>query len=91
MRVYQIYDQNTHAYTAWAASNERDAIAQYIAANPPDLTVELIWPSPYEPVEGDTVLRFPIEDWQYEVANGDTWLGYAEWLAAKLTTDLDRI
>jgi len=25
--------------------------------------------------------RFPIEDWKYEVANGDTTMGYAEWLA----------
>lgn len=23
----------------------------------------------------------PVEDWQYEVANGDTRLGYHEWLA----------
>ena len=27
--------------------------------------------------------RFPKTDWQYEVANGDTSLGYADWLAAK--------
>ena len=24
--------------------------------------------------------KFPKEDWQYEVANGDTSLGYAEWV-----------
>jgi len=24
---------------------------------------------------------YPMEDWQYEVANGDTKLGYAEWVA----------
>jgi hypothetical protein len=23
---------------------------------------------------------FPMEDWQYDVANGDTKMGYAEWL-----------
>lgn len=23
---------------------------------------------------------FPLEDWQYEVANGDTRLGYSDWL-----------
>ena len=23
---------------------------------------------------------FPVEDWQYEVGNGDTLLGYREWL-----------
>lgn len=28
--------------------------------------------------------RFPISDWQYEVANGDTRLGYADWLNHKL-------
>jgi hypothetical protein len=27
--------------------------------------------------------QFPIEDWKYEVENGDTKLGYGEWLAAK--------
>lgn len=24
---------------------------------------------------------FPIADWKYEVANGDTYLGYQEWVA----------
>ena len=23
---------------------------------------------------------YPVEDWQYEVANGDTRLGYREWV-----------
>lgn len=27
--------------------------------------------------------RFPVEDWQYEVANGDTRLGYEAWLECK--------
>lgn len=27
--------------------------------------------------------RFPAEDWRYEVANGDTSLGYKEWLEHK--------
>lgn len=27
---------------------------------------------------------FPIEDWQYEVRNGDTYLGYAEWVAHRI-------
>lgn len=27
---------------------------------------------------------FTISDWQYEVANGDTRLGYTAWLIAKL-------
>jgi hypothetical protein len=91
LHVYQIYDQETDAYTAWAADSEQDAIAQYIAENPPDLTVSLIWPTEHEPVEGDDVLRFPIEDWRKEVANGDTLVGYAQWLAAKLVIDFDGI
>lgn len=27
---------------------------------------------------------FPVGDWQYEVANGDTRLGYAEWRAHQI-------
>ncbi len=27
--------------------------------------------------------EFPVEDWQYEVANGDTRLGYLEWRVGK--------
>jgi hypothetical protein len=26
---------------------------------------------------------YPVTDWQYEIANGDTQLGYKEWLIAK--------
>ena len=26
---------------------------------------------------------YPLSDWQYEVANGDTRLGYQDWLAVK--------
>jgi hypothetical protein len=26
---------------------------------------------------------YPLEDWQYEVANGDTQLGYTDWVTAK--------
>jgi hypothetical protein len=26
----------------------------------------------------------PVEDWQHEVANGDTRLGYWEWVAVQL-------
>ena len=26
---------------------------------------------------------YPVEDWQYEVANGDTRLGYWDWVKAK--------
>lgn len=32
---------------------------------------------------------FPIEDWQYEVANDDTRLGYQDWLSSKLTQRLE--
>ena len=28
--------------------------------------------------------RFPMEDWKYEVRNGDTVLGYADWLDNQL-------
>lgn len=36
-----------------------------------------------DPDEEDPVSRFPVEDWQYEVANGDTRLGYDAWLDAR--------
>ncbi|QCO93891.1 hypothetical protein SEA_SCHATZIE_203 [Mycobacterium phage Schatzie] len=88
MKVYQIYDQHTDAYTAWAANDEADAIAQYIAENPPDLTVEQVWPAEQVwPVycEGDDTAKYPLEDWRQEVVNGDTQLGYAEWLAQRLS------
>jgi hypothetical protein len=32
---------------------------------------------------------FPIEDWRYEVANGDTLLGYEEWVAHKREADAE--
>ena len=28
--------------------------------------------------------QFPREDWQYEVQNGDTLLGYIDWVIGKL-------
>lgn len=31
--------------------------------------------------------RFPVEDWQYEVRNGDTRQGYATWLYNMLAND----
>lgn len=30
---------------------------------------------------------FPLEDWQYEVANGDTCLGYEDWLQHQVEAD----
>lgn len=36
-----------------------------------------------DPDEAGPKSRFPIEDWRYEVANGDTQLGYQAWLDAK--------
>lgn len=27
--------------------------------------------------------EFPVEDWKFEVANGDTRLGYYEWVGQK--------
>jgi hypothetical protein len=40
--------------------------------------------------EGDAdreVEGFPVSDWRYEVANGDTYLGYAEWAEARKTAE----
>jgi hypothetical protein len=31
--------------------------------------------------------RYPKGDWQYDVANGDTVLGYADWLAHNIEID----
>lgn len=31
----------------------------------------------------DSDKDYPVSDWQYEVANGDTRLGYHEWLACQ--------
>lgn len=31
--------------------------------------------------------RYPVADWQYEVANGDTRQGYREWLYNKLASE----
>jgi len=35
------------------------------------------------PVGGTLEERFPLSDWQLEVANGDTTLGYQTWAEAK--------
>jgi hypothetical protein len=32
-------------------------------------------------------LRYPIEDWRYEVANGDTILGLEDWRAAEVAAN----
>jgi hypothetical protein len=32
---------------------------------------------------------YPVSDWRYEVANGDTRLGYEEWLYNKLANEED--
>jgi hypothetical protein len=31
--------------------------------------------------------KFPVADWRYEVANGDTVLGYEEWLLHQLEAE----
>jgi hypothetical protein len=41
-------------------------------------------PSDYEHTD------FPMEDWQYEVACGDTVLGYSEWVNHKIHADIAR-
>lgn len=88
MQVYQIYDNETDAYTAWAAENAKEAVKAYLLTEKvTNLDVSVVWPNPH-PVEGDDALRFPIEDWREAVARRDTDWGYAEWLAEKLTEDL---
>ncbi len=34
-------------------------------------------------------LEFPVEDWQHDVANGYTILGYQEWLTHKIESKKD--
>lgn len=36
-----------------------------------------------------TTDKHPVADWQYEVANGDTRLGYADWVAHQQEYDND--
>jgi hypothetical protein len=36
-----------------------------------------------DPDQQDPESQFPVEDWRYEVAKGDTRLGYQSWLEAK--------
>lgn len=31
--------------------------------------------------------RYPLKDWKYEVANGDTRRGYSDWVEAKLESE----
>ena len=31
--------------------------------------------------------KYPKEDWQYEVLNGDTQLSYAEWVEHRIESD----
>ena len=28
--------------------------------------------------------KYPVSDWQYQVANGDTWLGYSHWVKSQV-------
>lgn len=35
----------------------------------------------------EAAARFPLSDWRYEVANGDTLRGFDEWRAAKIEAD----
>lgn len=35
--------------------------------------------------------RFPVEDWTYEIANGDTRLGYDVWLEHKVESQWDAL
>ena len=70
---------------------QRDCLAKIISTDD-DLTVD-----DYEALEGiqnlldhiyDACLEeSPIEDWRYEVSNGDTRLGYEEWRAHRLESE----
>ena len=31
--------------------------------------------------------RFPVEDWRYDVTNGDTRLGYLDWLEHNMESE----
>ena len=35
--------------------------------------------------------RFPIEDWQYDAANGATRLGYADWVAHNIESEKGQV
>lgn len=35
--------------------------------------------------------RFPLSDWQFEVASGDTRLGYREWLAGRVELEMETV
>jgi len=50
-----------------------------MADNPPTVR-----PTPARITESE---HYPASDWQYEVANGDTRLGYIEWLQHKLDAE----
>lgn len=39
----------------------------------------------------DPLTQYPISDWQYEVANGDTALGYSDWVTQQRALDEHRV
>lgn len=52
----------------------------------PEYTID--WVRPIEaPKQSEN--KYPIEDWKYEVLNGDTKLGYADWVEHKKESDSD--
>jgi hypothetical protein len=38
---------------------------------------------------GEEHATYPVDDWKYEVANGDTRLGYSDWVEAQLEQEVD--
>jgi hypothetical protein len=61
--------------TAW---KHAVAIMEMITFTNPDDAL-----SNLDPDQQDPESQFPVEDWRYEVAKGDTRLGYQSWLEAK--------
>jgi hypothetical protein len=55
----------------------------------PELTRLLESPPLTEEERAAVEKRFPLDDWKYEVGNGDTVLGYADWLEHRLLGSSD--
>jgi hypothetical protein len=55
----------------------------------PELTRLLEGPPLTEEERAAVEKRFPLDDWKYEVGNGDTVLGYADWLEHRLLGSSD--
>lgn len=73
------------------AELDGDTITDYLEGLSATDDLEFNLPAILEDVpEGYEALRLGIneDDWKYEVANGDTVLGFAEWVAHKVEADI---